>query len=143
MLPRPLVGRGPDGVSVPRGNLRTPIRCGGRQSGKAARTLSKTLVSVLNLAVDPGVTEVGDLPHEEEVIATEGGRLTPFPFFEDLVTLTELVIFLPEPVERDVVNRAAIVGAIGPDVSANSADANDLDRSVFGLLRVRLVYLVV
>jgi hypothetical protein len=43
------------------------------RSRAAALTLSKTLVSVLNLAVNPGVTEVGDLPHEEEVIATERG----------------------------------------------------------------------
>jgi hypothetical protein len=68
--------------------------------------------------------------------------LTPFPFFQDLATVTDLVVFLPEPVEGDVENREANVGVIGPDVSANSADANDLDRSVFGLLRLRLVRLI-
>src|SRR4051812_4186110 len=130
LLPRPF-GRGPDGVSVPRGNPEGPIR------------LSEALVSVLNLPVNPGVTEVGDLRHEEEVITTKGGRLTPFPLLHDLATAIELVVFLPEPVESDVINRVAIVSAIGPDVPADPADANDLDRSVFGLLRVRLVCLVI
>ena len=51
---------------------------------------------------------------------------------------------LPSRAGRTCVeNRVAIVGAIGPDVSADPPDANDLDRSVLGLLRVRLACLVI
>ena len=65
---------------------------------------SEALLSglVLNLAIDPGVAEIGDLGDDQKVVATERLALVPLALLDHLTALVGLVVVPPEPVDGDV-----------------------------------------
>jgi hypothetical protein len=96
------------------GNLGQAVRI------RLTRWILKTLLLgvVLNSTVDPGMAEVSDLGEKEQIFLAVAGRLLPLALPDDLASLVDLVILLPDPVEGDVVDDLATLQAVRPDVAS-------------------------
>src|SRR5262245_20947530 len=71
---------------------------------------------VLDPVIDPGMCEICNLCHQEEVVLAKRLGLLPLTFLHDLSTAVRLVILLPESVDRRVVDDASTLEPVGPDV---------------------------
>ena len=81
---------------------------------------------VLKPPIDPGVAEIGDLGDEQKVVATKRLALVPLALLDHLAAIVDLVVILPESIDRDVVvDHLAVLGLVSPDISTDVPDSHD------------------